>query len=272
MLLSTAALLLPSLFALSASAASPLPFITHLSYSPVSDSSNPQPLATISYDPARFTTDLQSWTPPNSLAEPLDSETNRPLVKVLTESGTSTLTSIGVFNETLISDDGPGITIKLALDPEGNVFNAFVTSAVAPPGTKKISKTTPDGKPKSKARLEREAREAAREAKAAAQAASRSAKKAASTAAMQPVTTTTVITSTSTAFPKIQVQLLPSVPGPFPKLAPPRAPKLAADGSQLPAGAQGDDDEQKVEKTFLQKYWWIILLISVFALTGGGDK
>jgi hypothetical protein len=54
--------------------------------------------------------------------------------------------------------------------------------------------------------------------------------------------------------------------GPSPKLNTRKPPVVGADGREVPQEAE------QPEKTFFQKYWWVFILVSVFALAGGGDK
>ena len=257
--------------ALPVSAASSLPQTVRLQYATLSDPHSLKPLATINYDPTKYTTEVQSWTPPQTPEAPSGPETNLPLVKVITDSGSSTLTSIGNFNETILADDGRHILVKLSLDPTGKVYNAYVTAGITSSGLKRPAKVATNGKKKSKARLEREAREAARDAKLAEKAKLRSAKKSGATPSAAAPATTSVTKIDTSVNADVQVQLIPSLPGPAPKLAPARQPRVAPDGSQVPVGTPGGEDEEKQEKTFLQKYWWILLIVTVLAMGGGGD-
>ncbi|KAL4888534.1 hypothetical protein BDV59DRAFT_188407 [Aspergillus ambiguus] len=56
------------------------------------------------------------------------------------------------------------------------------------------------------------------------------------------------------------VQLLLPEPGPRPHLNRP-----------VVVGPDGTNPDEPVEKTFLQKYWWIILIVSFLAMSGGGE-
>lgn len=63
-----------------------------------------------------------------------------------------------------------------------------------------------------------------------------------------------------------QVILQPSTPGPIASLNHRKPVKVDQTGKEVPA------PEQEREKTFLQKYWWVFLLVTILALGGGGDK
>ena len=64
----------------------------------------------------------------------------------------------------------------------------------------------------------------------------------------------------------VQIQLIPPIPGPAPKLNSRKPPVIGADGKEItPEGAVP-------EKSFYQKYWWVFVLVAVLALAGGGDK
>ena len=280
--------LLPLILAVSSASTSSLSHTTTLHYTPISNPpSNPHPLATISYDPVTSQTSLDTWTPPKvpEQQDHTSSASNLPLIKILSESGSSTLTSLAIFNN-LTSSDGAaaGIIINLTLSPDFTVHSAHLTTSPStsssPDSTaaKPISKLTKSGKPKSQARLEREAREAARDAKLAEKARSRSLKKSSSTlpaaGASSPPSPPKPTTQNASKFGNIQINLQTPVTGPAPKLAPPRQPRLAADGTVIPPGQPGSQEaeEEKVEKNFFQKYWWVFLVITVLALGGSGEK
>ncbi|KAL9616533.1 MAG: hypothetical protein Q9160_008600 [Pyrenula sp. 1 TL-2023] len=66
--------------------------------------------------------------------------------------------------------------------------------------------------------------------------------------------------------PSTQITLLPPSPGPSATLNHRKPVKVDESGREIPG------PEQEKEKTFLQKYWWVFLIVTVLALSGGGDK
>ncbi|KAL8731902.1 MAG: hypothetical protein Q9181_004138 [Wetmoreana brouardii] len=43
-------------------------------------------------------------------------------------------------------------------------------------------------------------------------------------------------------------------------------------GEKGKAKEDGEGEEEAEEKTFLQKYWWVILAVTIFAMAGGGPE
>lgn len=66
--------------------------------------------------------------------------------------------------------------------------------------------------------------------------------------------------------PDTQITLLLPSPGPSATLNHRKPVKVDESGREIPG------PEQEKEKTFLQKYWWVFLIVTVLALGGGGDK
>lgn len=64
--------------------------------------------------------------------------------------------------------------------------------------------------------------------------------------------------------PKVVVQ--PPTPGPTVTLNHRKPVKIDESGKEIPT------PDQEREKTFLQKYWWVFLIVTILALGGGGDK
>ena len=62
-----------------------------------------------------------------------------------------------------------------------------------------------------------------------------------------------------------QVVLIPATAGPLPKLNQRKPIKVDDGGREIP-------QQEEQPKSFIQKYWWIFLLVTVLALSGGGDK
>ncbi|KAI4283360.1 MAG: hypothetical protein L6R38_002210 [Xanthoria sp. 2 TBL-2021] len=49
--------------------------------------------------------------------------------------------------------------------------------------------------------------------------------------------------------------------------------KAAGGKTEEGKGKEGEEEEEVDERSFLQKYWWVILAVTVFAMAGGGaDK
>jgi hypothetical protein len=65
--------------------------------------------------------------------------------------------------------------------------------------------------------------------------------------------------------PILKVVLLNPQSGPTPKLNVPKPLVLDSEGKEIP-------QTPEVEKSFIQKYWWVFALVAMLALAGGGDK
>ena len=61
----------------------------------------------------------------------------------------------------------------------------------------------------------------------------------------------------------VWIDLRVPVQGPLPVLQDRKPAVVGADGQEVP---------EQQEKSFFQKYWWVLLIGAVFALQGGGDK
>ncbi|KAJ5225152.1 hypothetical protein N7468_006377 [Penicillium chermesinum] len=69
--------------------------------------------------------------------------------------------------------------------------------------------------------------------------------------------------ATSSASPEhtdLKVQLISSAPGPQPHLNRP-----------VVIGPDGQNPEEVPEKTLLQKYWWVLLIVMFLTMSGGGE-
>jgi hypothetical protein len=102
-----------------------------------------KPLATIFYDPNTLKSSISSWTPPSvdSLQSTTADPTSPQLLRILLPSGSSTLTSPGTFNDSLIQN------VDLHLSPvgDGSVFSASVYAStpvleILPSGSKSKTK------------------------------------------------------------------------------------------------------------------------------------
>ena len=211
-----------------------LPNVVTISYEFVHDTSSVKPLATIFYDPKTLKTHLSSWNPPSTSAQSTSLKPTSPKrLRILLPCGSSTLTSLHTFNTTLTQ------TISLHISPaDASIFSAAVTASYPPTGPIKTTK--------SKQKAERDA--------AAALKARQKQKQAQNPAASKP-----------DDFANVHVELIPPRPGPTPKLNTRKPPSIGVDGKEVPA-------EEVQEKSFLQKYWWVFLIVTAFAMLGGGDK
>lgn len=65
--------------------------------------------------------------------------------------------------------------------------------------------------------------------------------------------------------PVVRVNLLTVGYGPAPKLNSRQPPQIDAEGREVVV-------EEQAEKTFFQKYWYILLAVAFVLMTGGGGK
>lgn len=182
------------------SASAALPNTITLSYEPVLGSRSAKPLATILYDPKTLKSSLSSWTPPSMESKSTTAEpTSAQLLRILLPDGSSTLTSLSTFNNSLTQ------TISLHLSSnDGAVYSALVSATVPPPApraskskSKSRSKSSSKSKSKVKSKVQPEA-------------------------ALEDLAT-------------VQVELIPPTPGPVPKLNSRKPPVIGADGKEAPA-------------------------------------
>ncbi len=139
-------LLLYASILISAQSAASLPKSITLSYESLLPGSHPvKPLTTVFYDPSTLKTSISSWTPPSldSLTSTTAEPTSPPLLRILLPSGSSTLTSLGTFNNSLSQN----VDLHLSPTGDGTVFSASVYASTP------IVETQPGGsKSKSKAK------------------------------------------------------------------------------------------------------------------------
>jgi hypothetical protein len=219
----------------SASPATSFPNSVTLSYEPILDSASIKPLVTIFYDPKTLKSSLSSWTPPS-----VDSKSTAPepaslqLLRILLPTGSSTLTSLATFNNSLTQ------TISLHLSPnDGTVFSASVSATVPLPAPRK-SKSRSNSKSKSKSKPSSKSKSKAK-------------------SKTQPEAATEELAN-------VRVELIAPTPGPLPKLNSRKPPVVGPDGREMPA------EGEVPEKSFFQKYWWVFLILTVVAMAGSGDK
>lgn len=127
-----------------AQTAATLPQSITLSYqSLLPGSQSVKPLATIFYDPDTLKSSVSSWTPPSvdSLQSATAEPTSPQLLRILLPSGSSTLTALGTFNNSLRQN------VDLHLSPvgDGSVFSASVYAStpileILPSGSKAKAK------------------------------------------------------------------------------------------------------------------------------------
>lgn len=127
-----------------AQSAATLPKSITLSYeSLLPESQSVKPLATIFYDPDTLKSSISSWTPPST--DSLRSTTAEPvspqLLRILLPSGSSALTSLGTFNNSL----NQNIDLHLSPVGDGSVLFASVYAStpiveVLPSGSKSKTK------------------------------------------------------------------------------------------------------------------------------------
>lgn len=214
-----------------------------------SSASSSQPLATVEYDPKTFESVLSSWTPPfiDTLQSTSQEPTSSPLLRVLLPNGSATVTGLAAFDTKLSQD----IDIWISLENGGEVVSASVRSSTPPPLSaeeerqrqkeerlRKRGKTVPS--PKAKPKPKPKAKSTAKKVKDA-------------------------VVGEIQGGPQIRVNILPVGYGPTPKLNSRAPPQLDADGREIVP-------EEQQEKTFFQKYWFILLGIAFMLMTSGAGK
>lgn len=213
-----------------------------LSYELLSGSAgSPSPLATVEYDSRSLEYTLASWTPPSvdSLKSTSKEETSSPLVQVLLPNGASTLAGLKTFDPSLSQD----IDVWISRE-SGEVISASVRSESPPPLSKeeelqrqkeerlrKRGKEVPTSKPKPKKSKTKELKD--------------------------------IVVEEKKAGPQVRVNLHVAGSGPVPQFHTRQPPQLDADGNEIV-------QEEQQEKSFLQKYWYVMLALAFVLLTGGG--
>ncbi|ETN47122.1 uncharacterized protein HMPREF1541_01312 [Cyphellophora europaea CBS 101466] len=219
-----------------------------LSYEFISSPSKPSPLATISYDPSTLRYSLSSWTPPSiaDLKSSSQDPTSAPLIRILTPGGSSTVTTLSTFASDLKQN------INLFLSSTDNaVLSASVTSIRPAPLTeeeahyrKKLERAKARGKPLPSPPKPQKPKKPKK-------------------GQPVPVVPETPIDDTPEGQPK--VNLIPELEGPRPKLMSRAAPVVDEHGNEVPQAEQQ-------EKTFLQKYWWVLVAGLVLTMGMGGGE
>ena len=182
----------------SASSSAAFPNSITLSYEPVHEALAVKPLATIVYDPKTLKCSLSSWMPPStdSISTTLE-PTSPQLLRILLPNGSSTLTSLATFNNSLTQ------TISLHVSSaDGTIYSASVSATVPPPVprlSESKSKSKSGAKTKSQTRSKTQPQPSPEE------------------------------------LAHVQVELVPATPGPIPKLNSRKPPVIGADGKEAPA-------------------------------------
>ena len=218
-----------------------LPNSLTLSYEVVgSAQSAVQPLAIVSYDPSTLKYVIDSWTPPSldTLKSVSSDPTSQRLLRILLDSGSSTVTTLGAFDAALSQN----ITLWLSPNGDGSITSASVSSYRPAPLTKeeiefaqKVERAKARGKPiPTPTGLGKNRKKAQQE--------------------------------TADKSPTVKVNLLAPVPGPKPKLGSRKPPVVGADGKEVPAEVQEDN------RSFFQKYWWVFLAGAILVMSSGGAE
>jgi hypothetical protein len=242
-------LLLLGLLSLTLAVDPEYPSTAILSYEFISSPSTSKPshLATINYDPSTLRYTLVSWTPPStdSLQSPADAPTSAPLIRILSPSGSSTVTTLSTFlpslkqhinlylSTTSVLSASITTTSPVPLTPEEADYLAKVERAKA--RGKPIPAPPKPSKPKTKKPKKGDNR---------------------------PVVQEQPIDITPEGQPK--VNLVPELEGPRPKLLSRAPPQVDEHGNEVV-------QQEVVEKSFLQKYWWVILGAVVLLMGAGGE-
>lgn len=226
----------------------PLPKSVQLSYDILgSSASSPQHLATVDYDPKTLEGVLASWTPPlaDSLQSVSKEPTSSPLLRIILPNGSTTVAGLGAFDSNLSQD----IDIWISLEDGGEVVSASIRSSTPPPFSKeeerqrqKEERLRKRGKtvPTTKAKPKPKPKSAAKKAKDA-------------------------IVPEVKGGPVTRINILPIGHGPSPKLNSRAPPQVDAEGREVVP-------EEQQEKTFFQKYWYVLLGLAFVLMSGGGGK
>jgi hypothetical protein len=220
-----------------------------LSYEFVSSPSKPSPLATINYDPKTLRYNLISWTPPSpdTLQSTSKEPTSSPLLRILTPTGSSTVTTLSTFSTDLKQH------LNLYLTPNGlDLLSASVTSITPAPLSeeeaeyrRKVERAKARGKPIPKPPKPEKPKKPKKGAPAA------------------PVVAEQKPLFDDTPEGEPRVNLVVEQEAPKPKLLNRAAPVLDASGNEVVV-------PEAQEKTFFQKYWWVFLIGLVLTMGGGG--
>ena len=226
-----------------------LPQTVTLSYRSVSEpTGRPQALATISYDPATLKTSLISWTPPSippAAPKQQQQPQSSPLLSIYpsTNPSSTTITSLDSLSNTLNQTISLWLDSPFTADGKTRIITSASIHASPPPTAAQL-------------------KEAAKLARRAARSASKSSS---ATAKSKSSTAPTASSSPLKASGNVLITLhTPVTPAP-PTLIDRKPVVVGADGQEVP-------QEELVEKSFFQKYWWVFALGAILALQGGAGK
>lgn len=205
-----------------------------------SSASVAQPFAIVGYDPKSLDYVLTSWTPPSqdSLTSTSQEPTSAPLLRVLLPNGSASVASLRTFDPKLSQN----IDIWISQET-GEVVSASVGSVTPPPLSEEEERM------RQKEERLRKRGKAVPSSSAKPKPKSKKAKE--------------VVVPERTAGPVVRVNLLISGQGPAPKLNSRKPPQVDAEGQEIVP-------EEQQEKTFLQKYWYILLALAFVLISGGG--
>jgi len=220
-------------------AAQSFPKSVTLSYEQLgSSASSRTPLATVNYDPKTLKYNLASWTPPSvdSLKSTSIEPITAPLLRILLPNGSATVASLDAFDNNLSQD----INIWLSQD-NGEIVSASVTSIRPPPLTKEQE-------------LQRQKEE-------------RLKKRGKAVPSSKPIPKSkkskTEDVAVASAGPVVRVNLLVAGEGVRPRLNSRKPVQVDAEGREVVPVEQQ-------EKTFFQKYWYILIAVAFMVATSAG--
>ena len=214
-----------------------------LSYEVIgAEPSSVKPLATVFYNPATLKYTISSWTPASleTLQSTTPESTSSRLLRILLPNGSSTVTALSTFGNTLSQK----VDLWLSSDADGSIYSASVTSSLPAPLTpeeerlaSKIQRAKAKGKPIPSVKP---------------------------TPKSKKIKTETETEAERQKGPTVKINLIAPTPGPTAKLGSRKPAVIGSDGQEIPAAQE--------EKSFFQKYWWMLLIAGVLALSSGGEK
>lgn len=216
-----------------------------LSYQPLTPTNAPvSQLAVVAYDTSPSKSSLLSWTPPPLLGD-MSADTSAPLIRVLSPSGSSSLVSRAALSSKISQN------IDIWITPANEIFSVSLTSIQPPPLSKEAAE-----------RLAKEARLQARGK---------------TVLSSKPQTTKKPkkpkVDAKSSAVPekaeeeggpRVKVNLHIVSNGPTPRLLSRASIQVDDEGREIVP-------EEVEEKSFLQKYW-LVLLVGAFFLLSSAAK
>ena len=214
---------------------STLPRSFTLSYTFAEDTSSIKPLATVFYNPLTLESQLSSWTPPAEAQADLPAQ---KIVRLTLPNGSSSLTSLATLNSTAYLQ-----TLVLYTSPtgDGSIYSASIETNPVHMPTKEELREERQKRRNTERKEKRKTKEAAKKG----------------------VTVEERKIVEVGHGPGVTVKIVPPNEGAVPKLNSKRPPVIVDGKEVMP--------EEVPEKTFLQKYWWVIALFGVLALSGGKE-